>query len=179
MDNNIFNLSPSSYNKKSIYPGDRGILLFYNDGNIKEIYGREHAIMMQKIGYWYIDNWQDFLLNFSYNNIIVVMFEFDTSLVYLPKNISIEQKQSMFDYIKKNILINNRGLIKFYVMRCLEVNDSSKVFDGIERDNRGMIKKIKGKDITEDKPITFDELCSYLNSDFKINNNSKIRVLSD
>ena len=35
MNSDKFNKSPFSANTKSIFPGDKGILLFYNDGNVK------------------------------------------------------------------------------------------------------------------------------------------------
>ena len=95
MDDNMFNMAPRSVflnDKYSIFPGSKGILLFDRDGSFKEMYGKEHAMMMQDIGYWYIDNWQNFLLNYSYNGFIVVMIEFNTCLVYLPRIISELQK---------------------------------------------------------------------------------------
>ena len=168
MDKSIFNkapFSPFTNDKNHPFPGNKGLLLFYNDGNIKEMYGREHAMMMQEIGYWYIDNWQDFLLNYSYNNVIVMMIEFNTSLVYLPRYISEMQKNSLINYINDNVLDDNKKQLRFYIMRCLEVNNLE--FFKIERDNRGMIKEIKGENITGEKYLNYYELYNYLNNNIK------------
>ncbi|MBR3161106.1 MAG: hypothetical protein IKF19_00040 [Bacilli bacterium] len=164
MDNNMFNVSPFSEKMNSIYPKDKGILLFYANGDVKELYGREHVMMMQEIGYWYVDNWQDFLLNYSYNGVIVVVIEFDTSLVYLPKNISIKQKESFIDYIQMNVSKNNIDLLEFFVMRCLEENNDTEEFSGIKRNNRGMIKNVSGMDITQNTSFGYIDLCNYLNT---------------
>ena len=168
MAKNIFNnapFTPLSNDNYHPFPGNKGLLLFYDDGGIKELYGREHVMMMQDIGYWYIDNWQDFMLNYSYNGIIVMIIEFNTSLLYLPKYISEEQKKSLINYINSKVLEEDKRLLKFGIMHCLEFNN--KEFHGIERNSRGMIREIKGEIITDDIFINYYELCDFLNNNIK------------
>lgn len=175
MAKNIFNNSPFSpftNDNNHPFPGNKGLLLFYNDGNIKEMYGREHVMMMQEIGYWYIDNWQDFMLNYSYNRIIVMMIEFNTVLLYLPNIISKEQKDSLINYIEKNVSEENIKLLNFYIMLCLENNNDDELTE-IKRDARGMIKHFDGLDVTESKPFNYEDLYNYLN----INNIEKYKLL--
>ena len=164
MDNDIFNKTPFSEAMNSVYPDNKGIILFYNNGKVRELYGREHVMMMQEIGYWYIDNWQDFLLNFSYNGVIVMMIEFDTSLVYLPKDITNEQKKSFINYIDNNVSNDKKNLLSFYIMRCLE-NNNSNSFIEVERDKRGMIRQIKGEVINDEIGMGYNEICNYLDND--------------
>ena len=165
MDNDIFNNSPFSATINSVYPENKGIILIYNNGETRELYGREHAIMMQEIGYWYVDNWQDFLMNYSYNGVIVMMIEFDTSLVYLPKDISKEQKESFINYISENVDNGKRHLLSFYIMRCLEKNENIDKFTEVQRNKRGMIRQIKGEVINDEIAMGYNEICNYLDSD--------------
>ena len=175
MDDEMFNNSPFSEAMNSVYPENKGIILFYNDGKVRELYGREHVMMMQEIGYWYIDNWQDFLLNFSYNGVIVMMIEFDTSLVYLPKDITDEQKNSLINYIEDNVANDKKNLLSFYIMRCLEKNNNSNKFNEVERNKRGMIRQIRGEIINAEKPLGYDMMYDYLNTNTLENNKFKIK----
>ncbi|MEE3343464.1 MAG: hypothetical protein VZS44_05190 [Bacilli bacterium] len=178
MDDSRFSKTPFSpfiNNTSSIFPGNKGILLFYSDGNIKELYGREHVMMMQEIGYWYIDNWQDFLLNYSYNGVIVMMIEYDTLLVYLPKNMTLKQRNSFINYVDDNVIENNKRYLSFYVMYCLEENNNSNNLSIIDRDNKGMIRTTKGVDITGDKPLNWDDLYNFI----RLNNLNKCKILEN
>ena len=164
MNNDIFNNSSFSFTINSVYPKDKGIILIYDNGETREIYGREHVIMMQEIGYWYTDNWQDFLLNFSYNGIIVIMIEFDTSLVYLPKNISDNQKKAFNNYIEKNVSSDKRYLLNFFVILYLEKNNKDNIFTEVERNKRGMIKQVMGEIVNDETAMGYNEICNYLDN---------------
>ncbi len=162
MNNNIFDNSPFSSTMNSIYPSNKGIVLFYRDGILKEIYGREHAMMMQDIGYWYTDSWQNFLLNISYNGIMAMMIEFDTSLIYIPKIVTINQKKSFTDYIEKNVTRDKIELLNYYVMRCLSMNSYLGKFNGVEREKSGKLKHIDGEIINDERAYGYEEVCNCL-----------------
>ena len=89
----IFGEAPLDNSVNKVYPENKGVILIYPNGDVKALYGKEHTMLMQKIGYWYIDNWQDFLLNYAYNGVMVIMIESGTSLVYLPKDIEKVQRR--------------------------------------------------------------------------------------
>ena len=165
----VFDGAPVTKNLIAFFKKPKGILLLDSKGVIKELYGREHAMMMQEIGYWYIDNWQDFLLNYSYNKYIVVMIESETSIVYLPKNVSEIQKRELIDYIEKNVSSEKRNLLSFYVMQC--VDESNDEFNGVIRDNRGVIKHIEGETINEEKSIKYIDFLKLL-EDLTLNNDN-------
>ena len=169
----VFEGSPVTNNLLAFFKKPKGILLLDSKGEIKELYGREHAMMMQEIGYWYIDNWQDFLLNYSFNKYIVVMIESGTSIVYLPKNVSKIQKKKLVDYIEENVSEDKRDLLDFYVMQCVEENTDEE-FNGVKRNNRGVIKHIEGKSINEEEAIKYLDFLKLLD-DITLNNNYRLR----
>ena len=165
---------PAADKDMTIYPKEKGILLFYDNGEVKELYGREHAIMLQDIGYWYTDNIQDFLLNYSYNGVMVIIFESGTSLVYLPNNITELQENEFINYIDKNVSYVDNKYLEFYVMRCLEKNQGKDEIKKVNRNKRGIIKKYRGKDVTGNRAMSYQELCNYLKSiSFKKENTLK------
>ena len=169
MNSSRFGNCPFSDENIIVYPKEKGILLFYKNGDVRDIYGREHAIMLQDIGYWYTDNIQAFLLNYSYNGVVAIIFESGTSLVYLPKYISEKQQNMIKSYFEENVSDDNKKYLEFYVMRCLEDANNDEFIE-IERNKRGLIKNVKGKDITGNKFFSYYELEDYLKT-VCLNNN--------
>ena len=147
------------FNLKNIFPQKKGILLFFKDGSEKIIYGREYLMMMREIGFWDIDNWQKFFLNFAYNGTIISLVNYDITTIYLPKNITNQQRDSFINYIDNTIDIENKKKLNFYLMKCMEENDMES--RKIQRDEFGRIKEVKGCIINEETPLNYEELNNY------------------
>ena len=152
-------LNNNGFYLKNIYPQKKGILLFFKDGSEKIIYGREYLMMMREIGFWDIDNWQNFLLNFAYNGTMISLVNYDITTIYLPKNITNQQRDSFINYIDNTIDKEDKKRLHFYLMRCLEEND--KESRKIQRDQFGKIREVRGSIINRESSLNYEELNNY------------------